>query len=205
MSLPRGTALQFADENGRIREHLLDPAERVVIGRSPDATIPLLTDSSVSRLHAMIEWMDTAWTVVDDGMSRNGTFVNGERITGRRPLHHGDKIRIGECVLTFNDAARSGGSTTSVAGEIPTRGSLTDAQLKVLIALCRPYKGGSAYTSPASNQQIADELYLSIETVKTHLRTLFAKFGLDQTVHHNKRARLVERAMLSGVVTDRDL
>lgn len=205
MSLGHGPALQFADEHGQIREHVLDTVERVSIGRSPGATIPLVADGSVSRLHAVIEWVDTQWTVVDDGLSRNGTFVNGERITGRRSLHSGDKIRVGDCVLTFRDAARRVEATTSVAGEIPTRSSLTDAQLRVLIALCRPYKGGSPYTSPASNQQIADELFISPETVKTHLRALFEKFGLDQNALHNKRARLVERAMLSGIVTDREL
>lgn len=198
-------AVQIADQHGGIHEHVLDTAERVTIGRSPDATIPLLADSRVSRLHAIIEWVDTHWTIVDDGLSRNGTFVNGERITGRRRLHTGDRIRIGECLLTFRDPTPPAGMTTSVAGEIPTRGSLTDAQLKVLVALCRPYKGGSGYAVPASNQQIADELYLGVETVKTHLRALFTKFGLDQNSQHNKRARLVERAMLSGVVTDRDL
>ena len=205
MSLGPSPALQFADERGRIHEHVLDAAERVSIGRSPDATIPLLADSSVSRLHAIIESVDNNWIVIDDGLSRNGTFVNGERVTGRRLLRSGDKIRIGECVLTFRDATSLALKMTSVAGGTPTRSSLTDAQLKVLVALCRPYRGGSAYAVPASNQQIADELYISTETVKTHLRALFTKFGLDQDPHPNKRARLVERAMLSGVVTDRDL
>lgn len=46
---------------------------------------------------------------------------------------------------------------------------------------------------------------MSIETVNTHLRALFAKFGVDQNPHPNKRALLAERAMLSGVVTDREL
>lgn len=200
-----GPILQFADEDGRMREHVLDAAGRVTIGRSPQATIPLLADSSVSRLHALIEWVDTQWTIVDDGLSRNGTFVNGDRITGRRSLHDGDKVRIGESVLTFRDASAPVGSTTRGVGEIPSRSSLTDAQIKVLIALCRPYKGGSGYGVPSSNQQIADELYVSVETVKTHLRALFTKFGLDENPHHHKRARLVERAMVSGIVTDRDL
>ncbi|MGB7358168.1 MAG: FHA domain-containing protein [Mycobacterium sp.] len=205
MSLGPSPALQFTDEHGYAREHSLDTAARIVIGRSPDATIPLLADSSVSRLHAIIEWVDTHWTVIDDGLSRNGTFVNGERLNGRRPLHPGDKIRIGECIFTYRDGTRPAQNTTSVAGEIPTRSSLTEAQLRVLLALCRPCKGGSPYAVPASNQQIADELYVSVETVKTHLRALFTKFGLDGNTLHNKRARLVERVMLSGVVTDRDL
>ena len=120
-------------------------------------------------------------------------------------MHYGDKIRVGDIVLTFRDAARPAETTTSIAGEIPTRSSLTDAQLRLLVALCRPFKGGSGYAVPASNQQIADELYVSIETVKTHLRALFSKFGVDQNPHPNKRALLAERAMLSGVVTDREL
>lgn len=205
MSLGPSPALRFADEHGSIHEHVLHAAERVTIGRSPEATIPLLADDSISRLHAMIECVDTDWTLVDDGLSRNGTFLNGERITGRRRLRSGDKIRVGDVVLTFYDAIRPAGSTTSAAGQIPTRSSLTAAQLKVLLALCRPCKGGSAYSVPASNQQIADQLYVSTETVKTHMRTLFAKFGLHDNPHPNKRALLVERAMLSGVVTDRDL
>lgn len=205
MSVGPSPALQFTDDQGRGREHVLDTTDRVVIGRSPDATIALEADGSVSRLHAIVEWVDTYWTIVDDGLSRNGTFVNGERLNGRRPLHPGDKIRIGDCVFTYRDATRPAQNTTSVAGEIPTRASLTEAQLKVLIALCRPCIGASPYAVPASNQQIAEELYVSTETVKTHLRALFAKFGLDENALHNKRGRLVERAMLSGVVTERDL
>lgn len=196
--------LEFVDADGRVREHVLDSDARIIIGRSPTATIPVL-DDSVSRLHAVLEWLDTHWTVVDDGLSRNGTFVNGHRISGRRPLHPGDTIRVGEFVLTYRDAARAHENTTNIGGALPTRDALTDAQVKVLVALCRPYKAGAKYASPSSNQQIAAELYLSIETVKTHLRALFAKFGLDQAPDHNKRVRLAQCAMLSGVVSDRDL
>jgi predicted component of type VI protein secretion system len=197
--------LQFTDADGRVREHALDSRVRVVIGRSPAATIPVLDDSSVSRLHAALEWMDTHWTVVDDGLSRNGTFVNGQRITGRRPLHPGDTIRIGAFVLTYRDSARAPEPTTGVAGPLPTRDALTDAQLKVLTALCRPFKGGAGYASPPSNQQLAAELFLSVDTIKSHLRALFAKFGLDQTPDHHKRLRLAQCAMIGGVVTDHDL
>jgi pSer/pThr/pTyr-binding forkhead associated (FHA) protein len=202
---PGHPVLQFTDAEGRRREHVLDSFARVVIGRSPNATIPVLDDGSVSRLHAALEWMDTHWTIVDDGLSRNGTFVNGQRLTGRRALHPGDTIRVGEFVLTYRDAARGPEAKTDVSGSLPTRSTLTDAQLRVLTALCRPYKGGATYASPPSNQQLADELFLSTETIKTHLRALFAKFGLDQTPDHHKRTRLAQFAMLSGVITDHEL
>lgn len=197
--------LEFVDEDGRVREHVLDPGARVVIGRSSSATIPVLADPSVSRLHAVLEWLDTHWTVMDDGLSRNGTYVNGQRISGRRPLHSGDTVRVGEFVLTYRDPVRPSENTTNIGDALPSKSMFTEAQLKVLVALCRPYKGGATYATPPSNQQIATELFLSAETVKTHLRALFTKFGLDQLADHNKRVRLAQAAMLSGVITDRDL
>ena len=43
-------------------------------------------DTEVSRLHAQVEPVGSDWIVVDDGLSRNGTYVNGERVNGRRRL-----------------------------------------------------------------------------------------------------------------------
>jgi ATP/maltotriose-dependent transcriptional regulator MalT len=74
----------------------------------------------------------------------------------------------------------------------------------VLVALCRPCKGGS-YATPASNQQIADEVFLSVDAVKTHLRALFNDFGLAHLPQNQKRATLAERAMQLGVVGPTEL
>jgi predicted ArsR family transcriptional regulator len=82
---------------------------------------------------------------------------------------------------------------------------LTDAQRSVLVALCRPYQDARPYASPASNQQIAGELFLSLDAVKTHLRVLFHKFGIENLPQNQKRARLAEMALELGLVvyTDR--
>jgi len=75
----------------------------------------------------------------------------------------------------------------------------------VLIALCRPFKDGSGYVTPATNQEVASELFLSVDAVKTHLRTLFQKFHIEDLPQNQKRAKLVERAVSLGLVSRRDL
>jgi DNA-binding NarL/FixJ family response regulator len=82
---------------------------------------------------------------------------------------------------------------------------LSTTQRRVLVELCRPYKDGTAFASPATNQQIADALFLSVDAVKTHLRVLFAKFGIEELPQNQKRIRLVERAFYGGLISERDL
>ena len=82
---------------------------------------------------------------------------------------------------------------------------MSEAQRRVLLALCRPYRERGAHVTPATNRQIADELVLSVEAVKTHLRTLFQRFAVEDLPQNAKRARLVELAFETGVVTPRDL
>lgn len=199
-------SLHYTDEAGRSHETVLTrDRPRVTLGRAADADVALMWDPNVSRLHATVEQVAAQWTIVDDGVSRNGTFVNGERIVGRRRLRSGDHIRVGSSTLTFRSPANVSGDMTATGDSMPTRSSLTEAQRVVLVELCRPYKRPAAYATPASNQQIAQRLFLSVETVKTHLRALFAKFAVEDLPQNVKRARLVERAMQAGVVTDHDL
>ena len=72
----------------------------VELGRAPDSDIKI-DDDGVSRRHARIR-ADTGRAWVSDLDSRNGTFVNGERITGEVELHDGDKLQVGRgTVLRF--------------------------------------------------------------------------------------------------------
>jgi DNA-binding NarL/FixJ family response regulator len=57
---------------------------------------------------------------------------------------------------------------------------------------------------PATNQQIADDLVLSVEAVKKRLRSLFQMFDLDDLPQNQKRAQLAERALRAGLVSLRD-
>jgi hypothetical protein len=74
----------------------------------------------------------------------------------------------------------------------------------VLVALARPRATGGPYAPPATNKEIADELVMSVEAVKTHMRALFQKFAVGDLPQNQKRARVVELALESGVVGERD-
>jgi pSer/pThr/pTyr-binding forkhead associated (FHA) protein len=179
--------------------------DRVTVGRAGSTDLSVDWDTEVSRLHAEFERIGADWTVSDDGLSRNGTHVNGERVVGKRRLHDRDVIRFGRTLATYRQPLQGNLAETSVASEVLDRASLSEAQRRVLLALCRPFKDSAGYVTPATNQQIAGELFLSVDAVKTHLRALFSKFGIEDLPQNQKRTRLVELALKSGVVSPRDL
>jgi hypothetical protein len=74
----------------------------VAVGRSESSAI-VLHDASVSSRHARV-LRTTGAFVIDDLGSRNGTFVNGDRVTEKRALVDGDVVRFGKVLLTFNIA-----------------------------------------------------------------------------------------------------
>ena len=197
--------LIFRDVDRKQQIVRLADRRTLTVGRDQSADIALTWDSQVSRLHAELEKVAGQWLVVDDGLSSNGSFVNGERVTGRRRLVDGDALRFGRTAVTFRAPASGLGSMTAAGEQIPTAESRSPAQRRVLVALCRPYKGAPPFATPATNQAIASELVLSVDAIKTHLRVLFQKFGVEHLPQNQKRARLVERALLSGVVSERDL
>jgi pSer/pThr/pTyr-binding forkhead associated (FHA) protein len=179
--------------------------DRLTVGRGEQNDIRLESDTQVSRVHAELERIGGDWTVADDGLSRNGTFLNGERVTGRKRLSDRDTIRFGETLATFRQPAEGSYDETHIAPDLPDAATLSDMQRKILIALCRPFKDSTSYATPATNQQIASEVYLSVDAVKAHLRVLFAKFDVGDLPQNQKRVRLVELAFKSGAISIRDL
>jgi hypothetical protein len=111
----------------------------------------------------------------------------------------GDDLRT---VLLVEGARRRRSSTVTAAPG--TWMPLSEGQRRVLVALCRPL-GGSAYATPATNRAIADEVHLSVDAVKAHLRVLFERFGLADLPQNEKRARLAAVALVHGVVHRHDL
>ena len=178
---------------------ILTLTRAVTVGRRAERDVALGWDTEVSRLHAEIEPVGSDWIVADDGLSRNGTYVNGERVNGRRRLKDGDRIVFGETPVTFRSPAGAEPDSTAAVRLGASGVLLSESQRKVLVALCRPLKD-SAYAAPATNKDIADEIHLSVDAVKAHLRVLFERFELDDLPQNQKRARLAAVALVNGVV-----
>ena len=152
---------------------------RASVGRARENDLTLGWDDEVSRLHAELERIAGEWTVSDDGLSRNGTFIAGLRIAGRHRLRDGDVLQIGRTLLVFRNPGEAAGTVTRAGAGAPP--ALTPSQRAVLLALARPLRE-DPHAGPATNQEIADALVLSVKTVERHLANIYAKLGLHGRV-----------------------
>lgn len=197
--------LLLRDGDGNQRIVVLDTRERLTVGRAPGCELALTWDSKVSSTHAQLERLgERDWMLIDDGLSRNGSFVNGERLRQRRRLADRDLLRFGNTAIVYRAPLEQITATIPESSESQEI-ALSPAQRRVLLALCRPYRDEGEFATPASNQQIADELVLSVEAVKTHMRALFERFAIGDLPRQSKRAELVKRAFQTGAVSQRDL
>lgn len=117
--------------------------ERLVLGRHPDCDI-VLDAAAVSRQHAQI-LRENGGFYIEDLHSRNGTFVNGQLIDGRRPLEDGDRLKI--CDLAFTFLRHRPGDDGSAPALMPS----DDSSLAMLID----------DEGPLSNSTIMSKLDLS--------------------------------------------
>jgi hypothetical protein len=195
--------LLYRDGVGRQRiVPLPEDGSVLPIGRGPDRGVRLDWDREVSRVHAVLEPVGGTWTVLDDGLSANGTYVNGARVLGRRRLADSDVIGCGSVLLQYRNA-----SEADVPDTLKVRrdaSGLSPAQRRVLIALCKPLRD-HAHGPPATNKEIAAELQLSVDAVKTHLRRAADVLGIEDLPQNRKRTALAWRALDTGVVTAREL
>jgi hypothetical protein len=187
--------LLFNDPEGcRQCVELSEARPRLTIGRRLSCDIALPWDDEVSRLHAELVRIGDDWVVNDHGLSRNGTYVNGRRVGARRRLHAGDALCVGATTILV--CARDGsGVPTRAARPHAERVPVTPAQQRLLNALARPLVE-DGYAAPASNRRIAEELVISIDTVKGTLSALYESFGLTGLAQNEKRASLARRALL---------
>ncbi|HET6547900.1 MAG TPA: FHA domain-containing protein [Solirubrobacter sp.] len=202
--------LVLRDDEGEQRIVGLDPRPTpLTVGRGSSSDVRLGWDREVSRVHAELACVGRTWTLSDDGLSRNGSFVNGDRVTGKRRLEDGDLLQVGTTEIVFRNPLEYDGTlptqTSAPLPEGPALPPLTPAQERVAKALCRPFATTEGLATPATNQEIAEELFLSVAAVKTHLRSLFRRFEIEHLPQNGKRLRLVELLIRNGDVDEREL
>jgi FHA domain len=195
--------LVLRDGEGRQLLRQLE-ADRLTVGRDPESDLELAWDTNVSRLHAVLERLAGSWTVADEELSTNGTFLNEARVRGRRRLRDRDVLRFGATQAIYRDPSASADETPRLArGAVE---AVTPAQRRVLAALCAPLlEPGEPVQATPSNREIADAINLSVESVRSHLKVLFRIFDVPDLPQYRKRMELARRAMTAGVITSRDL
>lgn len=170
------------------------------LGRGTDCGLPL-DDEKVSRLHAVLHVAADELSV-EDRKSRNGVYVNGEKIDGTHRLHHGDLLLIGRQeihVVEEGERLRRADMPTVTGqddseelrrelglpppGEAPLdKLSKREQEVLRLIALGHTHK------------DIASELGVSVKTVETYRTRVAEKLEV------RSRADLVRYALSSGLL-----
>lgn len=121
---------------------------RVTIGRDPENDV-VIPDRRVSRHHAEVIQVGSEF-VLRDCESKNGTFVNGERVVQERRLQDGDEIQVALCCqMVF---VGPGATAPLSVGEVG-RGVSPRADLSLDLAARRVWVGGAEVAPPLSPAQ----------------------------------------------------
>ena len=155
------------------------PAARSRSGGARTTPCALGWDAEVSRVHAQLEPVGREWVarrrraVAQRDVRQRRAGRRAAPAARRRPhLLRRDRRALPRAARARSRARRP--PSPPAARQLP----LTETQRRVLVALCRPLED-SAYATPATNREIAEEIYLSVDAVKAHLRVLFERLGID--------------------------
>lgn len=134
--------------NGETLERQIDQRE-IAIGKAAHNQI-VLTDPTVSNTHGILIARGGGYSIADLG-SRNGTFVNGERLGSQaRTLRHGDKILVGKTVLTFRNPGETAANITAVL----SASALEEAKQRAATTADSQHLSGSVQAShPATSSE----------------------------------------------------
>lgn len=140
-------------------------ADTVQIGRaeaaSDDIQSVVVRMNTVGRRHAVIEYRQHAYWIVDQG-SLNGTYLNGERLTREKLLHHGSRIQLESAEFEFVIAgAQNPGATMAADPDefIETMVANADDAEKARAAgeaAAAARKAAEANVPPASPAEVVD-------------------------------------------------
>lgn len=187
--------LVIEDHLGQLRVASLPDRARWVVGRDPACDLVVDWDASVSRSHAVIERLGAVVTIEDSGVSRNGTIVDGRRISGKALLADAATVELGysRMHVRLAGADPAGVATVGVTGrEQATSPTFSPAEHRVLLAMVEGRRRAS--TTP-TNRQVAEALGLGIETVKSHMRSISQRLQAAGVAAPIDRDRVVDLAL----------
>ena len=196
--------LVYVDPNGSRRSEPLAGRGLVTLGRRPEADVCLPWDPEISRLHAELLHRGGEWVIVDDGLSQNGTLVNGLLVEGRRRLRDGDQITVGRTTLTFCGAQDADADVTLAVRPLDPVRTYSEQQQRVLRTLCRPLLGDGEGVAPARDEAIATALGLEVGVVARELDAVAQSFGYSELALEERRLRTALTALRSGLVSGAD-
>jgi len=141
------------------------PEGNSTIGRAPDSDIQFSPNEVlVSANHATLRFLDGAYVLHEEG-SRNGTFVNGERLTEDRVLEHGDLVQFGAGGPGCRFVVGSGPQP------MPTLNPTELARASEVFAATRPSAENAGDTHTPELSTTRDMLAVAVRRGKRTLRT----------------------------------
>ncbi|HEY2332534.1 MAG TPA: FHA domain-containing protein [Acidimicrobiales bacterium] len=167
----------------------------ITFGRAPTVDC-VISDESVSRVHARIVPLPPNRWAIEDLGSMNGTWVSGERVYGQHVLQNGAEIRLGGASMLFHDAGAVDGSSTVKKARPPV---VTQGEHRVLVELCRPLFGPSVVRRASTTREIAEAIFTGEANVKQHLGHLYDKLAIPED-RANRRDLLATAAVECGLI-----
>ena len=159
--------LKFEDGDGR--EIPLISGSVWKIGRGEQNAIVLIHDM-VSRNHAMIQQLEDGEFYLIDMDSRNGSFLNGFRLTAPAALRDGDRLSFGKSRLCFRNPARAAatGSSSGTPALGQTAGLFKQATVSVLAVDIRGFAALSERLDPEVLSKLLNTWYAEADRIMRH-------------------------------------
>lgn len=157
---------------------------RMTIGRSSRNDI-CISDPFASRLHAELRQEGDQTLLVDMG-SANGTYLNGQRVTGPLRLKPGNRIRIGETEMEFQGDEAAQGPTVFLSGPdigvIPVDAVTTTIDSRATSDLISSIRSGS-FSGAASAQRAPEPAQRDLLSIVSKVGiALLPRTSLEETL-----------------------
>jgi adenylate cyclase len=158
--------LKFEEGDGR--EIPLISGSVWKIGRGEQNAIVLIHDL-VSRYHAMIQQLEDGEFYLIDMDSRNGSFLNGQRLTAPAALRDGDHLAFGKSRLCFRNPARAAaGLSSDTPAHWQNAGLFKQATVSVLVVDIRGFAALSQRLDPEVLSKLLNTWYAEVDCIMRH-------------------------------------